>query len=359
MTTLQQPIVHDFADEQARSFPQIIVLENTTVCNLRCVHCAVGNGYPERDDYVPIYMEWEHYTKAIDEIAKHKINHLRYSPAGEALIHPQFLDQVAYAKNAGVTPINLTTNGVLFDNPAFEGGKRVKGKTILDRLLEIGVDVIDVSLDAHTRETYEKIRVGASYHRVWSNVHRLLYQREKYGSRTKVMLSIIVQPEVSKEEVDDFVKYWTPHVDRVIVRGYLTSLGMTPHKPGTRIDEVRAEGGGRWPCPQFWKRITIAPNGDIRFCVVDWLDISALGHVSTHSIQDVWQSAEYERMRGCHKSGDYAEAHKICGPCTDWMGMRWDWGFEKAIGAVTGKTPNTPDGPPPRTLPLVPNLPSA
>ena len=119
-------IRYGFQSPEAAAFPSIIVLENTTVCNLRCIHCPQGQGYPEREDYHAVYMTWADYTKAIDEISRHKITLLRYSPAGEALIHPQILDQVLYAKEKGVAPVDLTTNGLTLDNPAFVGVYRLR-----------------------------------------------------------------------------------------------------------------------------------------------------------------------------------------------------------------------------------------
>jgi MoaA/NifB/PqqE/SkfB family radical SAM enzyme len=338
---------YDFANAEAREFPPMVILENTTVCNLRCIHCPQGQGYPDHPDYHALYMPWDIYTKAIDELAQNKITLLRYSPSGEALIHPQFLDQLAYAKQKGISPVNLTTNALTLDNPAIEQGKKVPGKAIVDRVLELGLDIMDISLDAATRTKYEQIRVGSNYHRVWSNIHRLLYLREKLKAPTKVMLSIIDQPE-SHEEVQDFVKYWTPLVDRVLVRPYIENLGLTPHKPGTvveRVGEVK-----RWPCPQFWKRVSISPDGSIRFCVVDWLDKTVVGNVRTHSMKELWHSAEYERLRKAHLEGRYADAHHLCGPCTDWMGMRWEWGFEVAVGAVMGYKPASTTPPPLRVI---------
>lgn len=317
---------YGFQSVEAEQFPPIIVLENTTVCNLRCVHCPHGQGYTDMPEYKAVHMDWDVYKKTIDEIASHKITVLRMSPAGEALIHAQFLDQVRYAKEKGVRPINLTTNGLTLDNPAFENGKKVPGKTLLDRLIELDIDIIDISLDAATRQKYEKIRVGSNYHRVWSNLHRLLYLRERKRASTKVMISIIQQPD-AMDEVDQFVKYWTPYVDRVLVRPFLENLGLTPEAKSLGVKD-------RWPCPQFWKRVTISADGSIRFCVVDWLDKSAVGNIKETTIQAVWKSAEYERLRGCHLRGAFGEAHSICAPCTDWMGMKWDWGYEVAVGAV-------------------------
>ncbi len=340
MTT---PPRYGFASPAEAAFPQTVVMETTSVCNLRCIHCPQGQGYPERDDYVAEYMDWDLYTKAIDEIARHKIGLLRFATTGEPLVHPQFLDQIAYAKAKGVGPIDVTTNGVTLDTQAIENGQRIPDKTILDRLFDIGLDIIDISLDAATKEAYERIRVGSRYHRVWSNVHRLLHLREMKSSPMKVMLSIIDQPEAAGE-VDKFVEYWTPLVDRVLVRTYNANLGLSGRKPGDVVD--RHPNVQRWPCPQFWKKVSISPAGDIRFCTVDWLYKSAIGHVRTHSIEEVWRGAEYERMRGCHQRGEYGAAHKICGPCTDWMGMRWDWTFNHAISAAFGDK-SVPDAPAP------------
>lgn len=330
---VQKP-VYGFTDDAARAFPQTIVVETTNVCNLRCIHCPQGQGYPDMPHYHAEYMTWDVYTTMIDEIAENTYTLVRFAPAGEALVHPQFIDQIAYAKKKGIKPLNLTTNALTLDNPAIEDGVRLPDKTILERLVDLGLDVIDISLDAATKEPYERIRLRSNYHRVWANIHRLLHYREVKKSSLKVMLSIIDQPE-AKGELEKFVDHWTPLVDRVLVRPYLRNLGLTQPKPGDMVERY-SKNIERWPCPQFWRRVTITPEGDIRFCVVDWLNKTILGNLKTHSIAEVWKSVEYERLRGCHQRGKYGEAHSLCGPCTDWMGMRWDWGFDIAIKAAFG-----------------------
>ncbi len=326
-------VTFGFQTEDAKSFPPIVVLETTNVCNLRCIHCPQGNGYPDSPDYRPHYMSWETYTKVIDEIAENKVELVRFAPAGEALVHPQFLDQIAYAKSKGVGPIDLTTNGLTFDNDAFENGAKMPGISMMQRLLELEIDVVDISVDAFSKERHEQIRVGSDYHRLMSNIHHFLYLRNKGKHKTRLMLSIIDQPEAG-DEVELFRKYWEPHVDRVLVRPYVANLGMSGTKDGDIVSQY--PDIERWPCPQFWKRVTISTEGYIRFCVVDWANSSALADVATSSISEVWRNSDYDRMRGCHMRGEYDDAHDICGPCTDWMGMRWDWTFEMAIRAAFG-----------------------
>jgi MoaA/NifB/PqqE/SkfB family radical SAM enzyme len=334
---------YGFESAAAVEFPQTVIVENTNVCNLRCIHCPQGQGWPDSPGWHAHYLEWDLYAKLIDEIAENKVFLVRFAPEGEALVHPRFLDQIAYAKARGVGTLDLTTNGLNLDNQAIEDGVRLPGKTILDRLLDHGVDIIDISLDAHSRAAYDKIRVGSNYHRVLSNLHRLLYMREQKGARTKVMVSIVDQPE-SHGEVQRFVDYWTPLVDRVIVRGYQSLLGLVPGKSSDVLEP--AQQAGRWPCSQFWRRVTVSADGAVRFCVVDWDHKSNVGHLRTHTIKELWRSAEYERMRRAHLEGRYADAHHLCGPCRDWQGMRWDWGFEVAVNAVTGREP-APAAPPP------------
>lgn len=280
-------------------------------------------------------MTWDVYKKTIDEIAEHNIDLLRFAPAGEALVHPQFLDQIAYAKSKGIGPVNLTTNGLTFDTQAFENGAKVDGKTMMQRLLELGIDIIDISVDAFSKAAHEEIRVGSDYHRLMSNIHQFLYLRNKGGFETRLMLSIIDQPE-ARDEVEMFRKYWGPLVDRVLVRPYVANLGMSGRKDGDIVSQN--PDIERWPCPQFWKRVTISCEGFIRFCVVDWANDSALASISETTIEQVWKGQEYDRMRSCHLAGRPSAAHDICGPCTDWMGMRWDWPFELAVRAAFGDT---------------------
>ena len=62
------------------------------------------------------------------------------------MLHPRFVDFVEETKAAGITPVDLTTNAMSLDEEKMR------------RLLSAPIDVIDVSLDAFSKETYEKIR---------------------------------------------------------------------------------------------------------------------------------------------------------------------------------------------------------
>jgi MoaA/NifB/PqqE/SkfB family radical SAM enzyme len=260
------------------------------------------------------------HTRIVEETRRFKdrLWVFRYASDGESLLHPRFLDFVEETKRAGIGPVDLTTNAMSLTDEKMR------------RLLLAPIDVIDVSLDAYSKAAYEKIRRRGRFDVVTANLRRLVELRDALGSPTRIMTSIIRQKE-SLDEVEDFRAFWGQWVDEVLVRGLNTDLGVV-NVSETYFDERLA----RWPCPQFWKRVTIAHDGSLRFCVEDWFHRGVVANVREQSIQEVWQSPIYERFRELHMTGRWGDM-RMCRPCLDWQHMRWDHGFEKAIDKVLGR----------------------
>ncbi len=306
----------NYVKPEHRDFPPIVIIAVTNVCNMACIHCA--HPIIKKDaGYRGTFMKPGIHSKIIEETKPYRDNLwvFRYAADGESVLHPNFYDFVEEAKGAGIGPVDLTTNGMSLT----EAGMR--------RMLEAGIDVIDVSLDAHSKETYEQIRLKGNFDVVTANLKRLLQLRDELGAPTKIMTSIITQKE-AMEEVDAFERYWGQYVDEVIVRGLNSDLGIVNVSETYFNDELV-----RWPCHQFWKRITINHDGDVRFCVEDWRNTGIVGNIMEDTIQQMWQSPLYEELRARHLAGAWNDV-KMCAKCQDWQHMRWDHGFEKAINRV-------------------------
>lgn len=312
---LTEPAVkYGFPSESAKHFPPMVILDVCNVCNLECVHCPHGNLKRDKE-YHPTFLRWEWFEKIAREVSKHPGTLLRYASDGESLLHPRFVEMAAFAHQQGVNLQNLTTNGYALDAETSR------------RLIEAGIDVIDVSLDAFRKETYERVRRKSNYHRVMSNVHKLIELRDRMKSPMKIMVSIVDQPEATKE-VDQFVDYWSPLVDRVLVRRFCNVLGLVKHAEDH--DSLAPE---RYPCPQFWKRVTITCSGHFRFCVEDWCNRSIVGHIENATIEEIWKSPRYEQLRALHLAGRYDEV-PLCQGCTDWQASPWEYGYEFAIARI-------------------------
>jgi radical SAM protein with 4Fe4S-binding SPASM domain len=311
---------HGFVKPEHAEFPPIIIIAVTNVCDMACIHCA----HPvmkAQEGYKGSFMDPAIHTKIVDEVKNYRdqLWVYRYAADGESVLHPNFLDFVEETKRAGIGPVDLTTNAMALTDEKMR------------RLLLAPIDVIDVSLDAYSKEAYEKIRIKGKFDKVTANLRRLVELRDQLGSPTKIMTSIISQKE-ALGEVEQFKAYWGQYVDEVLVRGLNTDLGIV-NVSETYFDE-RLE---RWPCPQFWKRVTITHEGEIRFCVEDWFNKGVVGNVRDQSIRDIWTSDLYARFRELHSTGRWCEMN-LCKPCMDWQHMEWEHGFEKAINRVLNRS---------------------
>jgi MoaA/NifB/PqqE/SkfB family radical SAM enzyme len=105
-----------------------------------------------------------------------------HTPRTASRRQPHFLDMLEEAKAAG-WPVDLTTNAMSLDDEKMR------------RLLRAPVDVIDVSLDAFTKQTYERIRKRGKFDVVTANLRRLVELRNALGSPTRIMTSIIRQKD--------------------------------------------------------------------------------------------------------------------------------------------------------------------
>jgi hypothetical protein len=109
-----------------RPIRSIHQIELTTYCNLRCRYCP----YPWQEKLrgqAKMHMSWEVFKRAIEwavELNKpndHMRNELSLTGVGEPLMHPDFVEMLAYARAA--LPRNFivfSTNGILLTDEMAE-----------------------------------------------------------------------------------------------------------------------------------------------------------------------------------------------------------------------------------------------
>jgi MoaA/NifB/PqqE/SkfB family radical SAM enzyme len=120
---------------------------------------------------------------------------------------------IEYATRHSGVFVTLTTNGTIMNE------KRAR------RLLDSGVHMIDISIDAHTPETYAKVRVNGDLNVTRTNVLNLLTWIRQADLSTKVVVSFIEQPQNS-HEVGAFEAFWKEQgVDLVVVRRLHSAAG--------------------------------------------------------------------------------------------------------------------------------------
>jgi pyruvate-formate lyase-activating enzyme len=305
-----QPGPYGFGGRLSAEFPSQVIVDVTEVCNLACVHCPHPS-FKQSSHYGARYLDPALNKRMVDEVRQHgrgKTQYIRYTGEGEPLIHPKAYDMLDYAvRNSGVF-VTLTTNGTIMNE------KRIK------KLLASGIHMVDISIDAFTAETYAKIRVGGELEVTRANVLNLIRWIRQSGSKTKVVVSFIEQPE-NIGEAASFETFWTEAGADSVVRRRLHSAAGAVVKLAD-IKRKAAQAVPRYPCLYPWERILLNARGFLAFCPQDWINGSAIVQYKDTTIADTWRSEFYRKLRQAHLSNSFAD-HPFCGGCPDWQETRW------------------------------------
>lgn len=112
---------------------------------------------------------------------------------GEPLLNPDLVSMVEYAKR-GSFKVGFTTNLTTLNESTAE------------KLINTNLDYVYVSFDGATKKTFEKLRVGANFEKVNSNIEMFLKKRnDKNKSLPIVKLTATVSYDNS-EEISGLIK---------------------------------------------------------------------------------------------------------------------------------------------------------
>jgi MoaA/NifB/PqqE/SkfB family radical SAM enzyme len=285
-------------------FPSQIIVDVTEFCTLACIHCP-HEEFTKSKEFGGRNLNIDIHKKLIDEIAndgKGYCKYLRYTAQGEPLLNPKIMEMLAYAGKYAATIINLTTNGTMLTPEKSIG------------LLDAGVNVFDISIDAYAPETYSKIRIKGDLNTTKGNVLKLIELIKKGGYRSKVVVSFVEQ-QLNKQESGEFERFWNEAgVDYVVIRRLHSSAGFK--KEFVHINEER------YPCLYPWERLTLDPDGNIHFCPQDWKRGSIVCEFKESTIKEIWRGDYMQKLREAHLNNDYSQ-YPFCGQCPDWSTTRW------------------------------------
>ncbi len=311
-----------------KEYPSMIIFDVTNTCNLRCIHCPQPLLQKE-PDFFSINLKIDHVVKVLDEIKDGKEQILlRFAGDGEPTVNKDLYKMIEKSKQLKNTIVNLTTNGILMDEEK------------IINLLNSKIDLIDISIDALTKETYRKVRVGGNFDKLMNNINFLLNKVKLNKLSTKVMVSFVEQHE-NKNEVEGFKNFWKSKVDYVMVRSLHSAVESLSEQKNLESklnnQSLKIE---RYPCPHLWKRLTIDFLGNIKFCAHEWNNNNdvILGNLKNTSIKSAWTGKIMQEARKSHIENNFKEGH-ICQKCTDWASSKWDYGYERLVDRVVNKKP--------------------
>lgn len=282
------------------SFPPQLVIESTSYCNLKCIHCSHKEMTRPQQ-----HMERWLWDKIVEEVG-------RESPEcevwptfyGEALIlGDELWRRLRRAYNFGCRNLVLNSNGTLLSR-----------NDNIKKILESPLRRFILSLDGLSKEVFEQIRFRAKWHDVYPAVAELCKEREKRGQKYPI---VMVQFSVMKEnagEVEDFRRYWNSLGAEVKVRPMLewTATGSI------RSDTIIHDSNFRIACPWGNNTMAVHQDGRVVTCAVDYDARCVVADLRRQTIREAWQALR-DKVRQAHRDHRWNDIPEVCKTCGDWQ----------------------------------------
>ena len=300
---------HDMA---AQPFPAVIQLQTINACNASCIMCP----YPlYKKEFPRGRMEDALFEKVVAEIAERSEVHT-FVPMlqNEPFLDKKLFDRIAHFKRVtrGRVEVELVTNGAFLTAEAIE------------RIRAVELDVLDISLDAVSKATYERIRIGLDFGEVIAGVERVIDARLPHTS----VFVRMVKLRDNVHEVHTFAKRWRARGIPVFIYTANNRVGALPEFDGTlRLaqeqvplkDRVGRRVARAWlgHCPAPFATTDILHDGSILLCAHDWGRKEVLGNVREQSIAQIWNGERMREIRAAVHRRAY-ETLPACRDCSLW-----------------------------------------
>ncbi|MHB9074078.1 MAG: radical SAM protein [Desulfobaccales bacterium] len=294
-------------------FPKEFEIEITTRCHLRCIMCE--HTYWQDPTYRNRDMTFAQFKHVCDEFPD--LRYVNATGEGTGFLNKDFKPMIELLTERGVFILLVDS----FDR---------FGPDMSRWLVELGVERLEISLDAGTKDTYEIVRKGAKWDRVLENIRHLKYWKEKYNSPFPSVLYRYVITTLNLEECIDFLELVNElSVDcgtglrRVEFCGLLSFPAVQQYEvddiPMGLIDKIHQRAAELnisigWPHTTYvmedvsnctkWMQPYVTIDGDVILdCALLMSDDrgnlhrTRLGNVFEEPMSDIWDRSRYRRIR--------------------------------------------------------------
>jgi len=282
----------------------VLHLELTEKCNFNCTFCKTVR----RQDKAEI--DYDEAVKALDAISKtpiHSIylNSVQFNGNGEALLYPRLADIIVEARKR-FSMTEFVTNGSLMTEQKIE------------ELLNVGIDMIEISLTGIKPEIYKHFQGSGlpdevckrNLEKVIENVKLLAKRRDEMGASTYIRLRYIRSRELgSYSHLKEYIKFWKGSgVDEIFVTA-LWDMSRTLKKRNKKKFKVIR-------CHCMNSPMIVKSNGNVFSCANNHdIDRWANGNVYETPLEQIVTSDKFLQEKADKMSVDLNRVPKTCYSC--------------------------------------------
>jgi len=291
--------------ELETEFPLFLQVETNQICNLKCPACPIGIPEAHEKYITRDKMPWETFEKIVLEGEKYQCPSIEPQGTNEPLLDRDLEKYIRFATDHGFIDIMMNTNATLLTE------SRARS------MLKSGITRLRFSLDAASKETYEKVRVGGEYETTIGNIENFLKIRKQENYSLPVVGVNFCKTSFNEHEEEKFVDTWIDKVDFIVIQEFQPpelENSYTEFLPST--SKYREKIVSQFHCQQPWQRVLVTNKGEVCPCCAFFRTELSLGNIKDKSIHDYWNSEEMKNLRQIHKSGNFQE-NEWCKRCVN------------------------------------------
>lgn len=306
--------------------PRAILYSPVTQCNLNCIHCISRESRSRKSIISPEIKENIRRWCQSGLVGKIATDY-----SGDILwAEKKFGGELDFLKSLNV-PLHIDTNGVYLDRDAAEA------------LVQSALESINISLDAATSKTFQRVRKGAPpLDNVIENIAGFMAVREKTGAhQIDVSLSFTLMRSTIAE-LPDFVKLAARLGVKTVHARHLEAYWEDMGPESLIFDQARSKrilkeavtlGGdlgvavatadlpetfgrkGHAKCHVAWGSAVIMGNGDVAVCCVPR---TTIGNLHEKNMEEIWNGPHYQEFRRRVNSPSPPPQCDACPMMRDW-----------------------------------------
>ena len=258
-----------------------IIIETTNICNAKCIMCP----HPSMKR-APKIMTDTTFNKIISRIKSEKIHPTAFilNGFGEPLTDLKIINRIQTIK------LNFPNS-----KTKFYTNLNLANKLLIKKLINSGLDEINISLNGFNRQNYEKV-MKIEYQKTIKNLQELIKIKKINKSDLLIRISMTLVKS-NENTTTKFIKKWSPLVDSVSVNkvhDYNGSVTNIINKYKINFDKTA------FPCRYLWDTITIDATGEIVLCCLDYESQNIFGNINISPILSSFYSPKFNLIRKHH-----------------------------------------------------------
>ena len=309
------------------AYPVRMFVGTSTHCNLKCIMCGRQSDYPFKINYPPSEKVFKLMSKYFTYLLSADLFGF-----GEPFLENEYFEKIKYLRSI-VPKLHTTTNGTLLDT------------NIINNIIDSGMDVVGISIDAATPKTYSEIRPGGEFNKVISNIKNInKIKKERNVPHPKIYLCFCImkqnindlpklpglanelQVETTQirnvnyysEEMRDKLAFSTNEYKKISEKFYeevekhKVSVWHFMSNPNIALNALKENKNPEsvhskkvsYPlfCQYLWNNTILHPNGDVQLCCFRSHEIT--GNIMKNDLKEIMNSSRLIEMRQMLLNGE-------------------------------------------------------